>query len=177
MSDPINKNNTDALFSELLKNTEEPFNPSAWELYLGAIHKSTHIQDPKPFRTESWKTLSFDRARSLLAVGLLLITFMGAVFLFKSGAPQNTRINSTDSIFVKRDSVSLDSFKLNTPPKKTEVKNPAIREPKSVPLKSQITPTETTVFRDSSIDFIPNTTPLKPNQINITTPADSTNRP
>lgn len=82
------------LFSGLLKNTEEPFNASAWELYLAFKGKLQPNADPKPFRPYAWKYFEFDKTRTLLAIilGTLTILFIG---LFVKPSKPNTTIQLT----------------------------------------------------------------------------------
>ncbi|MFZ9296639.1 MAG: hypothetical protein ACO259_10600, partial [Bacteroidia bacterium] len=93
-------------FSVLLKNTEEPFNASAWELYLAFKGKLQPNADPKPFRPHAWKYFEFDKTRTLLAIVLGALTILIIGLLVKPSKP-NTTIQFTD---IDTANASLNSY-------------------------------------------------------------------
>ena len=97
-SEELNKTE-EQRFSELLKDAEEPFNESAWELYLSSKGKLNHENDPKPFRPSPFKGIEFYNSRNVLPLFLTIITIaiLWSLLSKKKNTSDATQIEVSDS--------------------------------------------------------------------------------
>ena len=93
---PESNHNQEERFSKMLKNAEEPFDATAWELYLASKKTTNHQIDPKPFNPSPWKFLGFDKYRIILATGLAVL-FLISIFIYTSNN-NSTNVGSTITI-------------------------------------------------------------------------------
>ncbi len=141
-------------FSVLLKNTEEPFNASAWELYLAFKGKLQPNADPKPFRPHAWKYFEFDKTRTLLAIVLGALTILIIGLLVKPSKP-NTTIQFTD---IDTANASLNSYQNKnqsakpSPINTLQVSNGIPKKTENQKFKNTKRPTEKPISKIDSAD-------------------------
>jgi hypothetical protein len=142
-------------FSGLLKNTEEPFNASAWELYLAFKGKLQPNADPKPFRPHAWKYFEFDKTRTILAIILGALTILITGLLVKPSKP-NTTIQFTG---IDTANASLNSYQNRnssakpSPINTIEVSNGTPKTSEIQKFKNTKRTTEKTILKKDSVDI------------------------